>query len=294
MKWIACSILTAFCVWGILFCLPPNRALAADLQPVMDVPYREKMRNERTTLDVYPGPTANAPVVVWVHGGAWEIGSKTPGAREKADFLFKQGWGMVSINYRMHPEVKWSEMASDVAHAIAWVVNANRPEIKSPASIVLMGHSAGAHLAALVATDPRYLKAADVQLNLLSGVILLDGAGYDIPEQIRIARLPRMKEMYEKIFSADEATQKEASPTLAVQKGIGIPPFLILYVASRADSRQQAMKLQEALKRADVSAAVEGLSGKNHATINRELPIEGDSGGVLVRKFLSELSPSKN
>lgn len=157
-----------------------------------------------------------------------------------------------------------------------------------------MGHSAGAHLAALVATDPRYLKETGVQFNRLSGVILLDGAGYDIPEQIRIARLPRMKEMYEKIFSADEATQKQASPTLAVQKGIGIPPFLILYVASRADSRQQAMKLQEALKRADVLASVEGLAEKNHATINRELPVEGDSGGVLVGKFLSDLSSSKN
>jgi arylformamidase len=92
-----------------------------------------------------------------------------------------------------------------------------------------MGHSAGAHLAALVGSDGRYLAKEELKLSDLSGVILLDGAGYDIPRQIEQTSLPRAKTMYTTVFTADEAKQKEASPITHVAKGKGIPPFLILH-----------------------------------------------------------------
>ena len=222
--------------------------------------------------------------MIWIHGGAWQIGDKAH-VQAKPRAFNERGYVLVSVNYRFHPAVTYKEQAGDIAQAIRWVHDHAGEYGGDPGRIFLMGHSAGAHLAALVGTDGRYLKKAGLKLSDLSGVILLDGAGYDIPRQIRQALLPRMKAMYTAVFTEDEATQKDASPVTHVAKDKGIPPFLILHVASRRDSKAQSEGLAAKLREAGVEAKVVPAEGKTHATINRELgPARRrtDEGGVRV------------
>ena len=104
--------------------------------------------------------------------------------------------------------VTYKEQAGDIAQAIRWVHDHARDYGGNPGRIFLKGHSARAHLAALVGTDERYLEKTGLKLSDLSGVVLLDGAGYDIPRQVKQALLPRMKTMYMSDFTEDEAIRK--------------------------------------------------------------------------------------
>ncbi|WP_165224293.1 alpha/beta hydrolase [Aquisphaera insulae] len=240
----------------------------------------------RTQLDVYAGEGGKArPCVVWIHGGAWEFGNKS-GVGQKPKAFGEKGYLFVSVDYRMHPAVTYKEQAGDIATAIRWVRDHAAEYGGDPKRIFLMGHSAGAHLAALVATDERYLEKAGLGLKDLSGVILLDGAGYDIPQQVASSRLPRIKAMYTGVFGKDVEGQKDASPIEHVSRGKGIPAFLILHVAARPDSRLQSESLGERLRAAGVAARVEPAEGKTHMTINRELGTPGDLPTISVFTFL--------
>src|SRR3954462_11457263 len=212
-------------------------ALAAEGGRVQkDIAYSEA-GGDRTRLDVYAPADGNGhPVVIWIHGGAWQDGDKAH-VQAKPGAFNERGYNLVSLNYRFHPAVTFKEQAGDIARAIRWVHDHAGDYGGDPTRVFLMGHSAGAHLAALVGTDGRYLEEAGLKLSDLSGVVLLDGAGYDIPRQVRQAVLPRMKAMYTGVFTEDEATQRDASPITHVARGKGIPPFLILHVASRRDSK---------------------------------------------------------
>src|SRR4029450_12833743 len=130
-----------------------------------------------------PASIAKAPVLLFIHGGGWSIGDKAHAAPDKARWANSKGWAFASANYRLVPQATVEQQAADVASAIAWLrANAAREGL-DPNRIVLMGHSAGAHLVALVGTDPHYLKAAGVPMGAVKGVVLLDGAGYDVPAQ---------------------------------------------------------------------------------------------------------------
>ena len=95
-----------------------------------------------------------------------------------------------------------------------------------------------------------------------------------------------MKAMYTGVFTEDEATQKDASPITHVARGKGIPPFLILHVASRRDSKAQSEGLAAKLREAGVEAKVVPAEGKTHATINRELGEPDDAPTRAVFGFL--------
>jgi len=252
-----------------------------------DITYSES-GGERTKLDVYaPGEGENHPVVVWVHGGGWRRGNKSL-VGEKPRGFNDQGYVLVCVNYRLPPGATYKEEAEDVARAVRWVRDHAKEHGGDPNRIALGGHSAGAHLAALVATDGRYLEKAGMKLADLSGVILLDGAAYDVPRQIEQARLPALRSLYVNAFTEDEAAQRDASPVSHVAKGKGIPPFLILHVARRFDSREQANELAAKLRDAGARARVVAAEGKTHATINRELGKPGDAPTREVFAFLKD------
>jgi arylformamidase len=91
------------------------------------------------------------------------------------------GFVYVAINYRLPPAVHHPTHARDVAKALAWVADNIGRYSGDPERIYAMGHSAGAHLAALVATDESYLKREGYSLKTIKGDILLDVGAYDIP-----------------------------------------------------------------------------------------------------------------
>ncbi len=137
--------------------------------------------------------------------------------------------------------------------------------------IVLMGHSAGAHLVALVGTDERYLQGAGLSFADISGVIPIDGAAYDVAAQMKDGP-PIMKKTYVQAFGTDPARQMALSPTQQAAAP-NAPDFLLLYV-QRPDGVRQAKALGAVLETGGSrvehgSFPGEGLQG--HAEINRRL-----------------------
>jgi acetyl esterase/lipase len=183
----------------------------------------------------YARPTGSqpAPLLVFVHGGGWQRGDKASatGPQQFAHWT-GDGYAFASINYRLVPNATVEQQAADVAAALAWLRgNAERLGIDTT-RIVLMGHSAGAHLVALVGTDPQYLAAAGMALSDLSGIIALDGAGYDVARQMADSgRL--MRATYLAAFGTDAARQRQLSPTLQAAAP-NAPAFLLVHV-DRAD-----------------------------------------------------------
>ena len=107
-------------------------------------------------LDYFPAKgSPKAPLVVFIHGGGWSIGDKRERftKNSKAKFYNGMGYAFASLNYRLVPETQPDGQAADIADALAYLRKNSTDLGFDPDAIVLMGHSAGAHLAALVSTD---------------------------------------------------------------------------------------------------------------------------------------------
>jgi len=240
----------------------------------------------RQRLDlVKPAGVANAPVLLFVHGGGWSIGDKPHAAGSKAQWANAQGWAFASANYRLVPQATVEQQAADVASAIAWLRANATTQGLDPDRIVLMGHSAGAHLAALVGTDPEYLRAAGVPLEAIKGVVLLDGAGYDIAAQ---AGAPGniVKPMYDAAFGSDPKRQAALSPTRQAAAP-NVSRWLILPIERRADSQSQSKALADALGKAGASATMAVVPGESHGSLNKGLGEDGDFATEQVEQFLT-------
>lgn len=250
-----------------------------------DIPYAEPA-HERRTLDVYaPAGGKKLPVVVWVHGGGWKAGDKkSVGFKPRA--FAEQGFVFVAINYRFVPQVTVKEMAGDVAKAVRWVRDHAAESGGDPDRIFVMGHSAGAHLAALVCTDDRYLKAEGVPMAALAGCVPVDVSVYDIPKRLKDGGSTPAA-TFTAVFGEAEAGQRDLSPARHVARGKGIPPFLILHVADRPETKAQSHGFAEALKAAGVSATVVAAEGKTHGTIGSDLGKPGDAPTRAVFDFLA-------
>jgi acetyl esterase/lipase len=148
----------------------------------------------------------------------------------------------------------------------------------------VMGHSAGAQLAALVCTDERYLKAEKLSLAVIKGCVPVDGDTYDVPMQIRTVEKKR-GDRYKKKFG-DAESQKDLSPVTHVAKGKHIPPFLILHVADHPETKGQSQRLVKALQAAGVSAKAYPAAGKTHNTINADLGKPDDKPSRALFEFL--------
>lgn len=228
-------------------------------------------------------PAKGRPLLVYVHGGGWQNGSKDM-VQLKPDFANAQGWAFASVGYRLLPESPVEQQAADIATAVL--------RLKSDAArlgidagrIVLMGHSAGAHLSALVGTDPQWLGG---DMSALAGVILLDGAAYDVAEQMKQAAF-MTKRTYEPAFGTDPARQARLSPTLHAAAP-NAPRWLILHVSRRADATAQSQSLARALQQAGSRVQLEAVDGESHMTINRELGAPGNPQTDLVGAFLRSI-----
>jgi acetyl esterase/lipase len=242
-------------------------------------------KNDRQTLDVYaPAEGKKLPVVVWIHGGGWQAGDKSDVGKKPQAFADK-GFVFVSINYRLLPKATIKQMGQDVAKAIRWAHDHARDYGGDPNRMFVMGHSAGAQLAALVCTDGRYLKAEGLPLSIIKGCVPVDGDTYDVPMQIRTVEKKRADRY--RIKFGDEALQKELSPVTHVARGKHIPPFLILHVANHPETRGQSRRLVEALRAAGVPATAYPAEGKNHTTINADLGLPGDGPTQALFEFLA-------
>src|SRR6266850_1249560 len=132
-------------------------------QVFIDVPYREGSTDRKHRLDLFLPQGTQWPMLIFVHGGGLASGDKSFRVAGEdvygnvGRFYASQGIGVAVINYRLQPKVTWREQVDDVAHATAWVA-ANLGLYGADTSrIFIGGHSAGAHLAARIALDPKRL-----------------------------------------------------------------------------------------------------------------------------------------
>jgi len=195
-------------VTGVLAATTPARA-----RIVRDVPYGE---GPRRRLDVYtPDASGRAPVVVFLYGGSWQDGSKSIyGFVGKA--LAASGFVTVIPDYRVYPEVSYPDFLRDGAQAVRWARDHAPAYGGDPSRLFLVGHSAGAYNAAMLALDRRWL--AEVELEPakdLRAAVGLSGP-YDF--------LPLRDRTLMTIFGPEEARPQTQPITYADGRG---PPMLL-------------------------------------------------------------------
>lgn len=224
------------------------------------------------------------PVLIYVHGGGWCGGDKSL-IGSKAAYFTARKFVFVSINYRLIPTAWPLEQAGDVAKAVAWV-HANIAEYNGDkAQLFMLGHSAGAHLTALVAADDAHLKSVGLSPSNLRGVILLDSAAYDVEQLMRSPE--GQADPFRLAFGSDPASWQRVSPRAHVGPGKGIPPHLLLLATAGGQRRPAAEGLAATLRAAGVYAQIaDATAFRDHNTINDEVGCANDLPTNAIQRFL--------
>ncbi len=263
--------------------------------PAATVPGKQTITygvNPLQALDFYPakGARGPAPLVLYVHGGGWKRGSKETAASRHAPGHFTGlGYNYASIDYRLVPEATVEQQAEDVAMAMKTLLDRSVALGIDRSRVVITGHSAGAHLVALVGTDEQYLRKAGLSFRDLDGVLPNDGAAYDVAAQIADGNR-FMNGTYTQAFGTDPARQRALSPTLQAASP-NAPGFLLIHV-QRADGIAQNKALEAALRRAGTSVErreFEGRGLKGHMEINRSLGDPGYAATSVVDAWLKRV-----
>ncbi len=256
---------------------------------------------DRQVLDIYaPDNARNLPVVFWIHGGGWQSGDKTLVAQKPQAFT-SRGLVFVSTNHRFLPKVEMGDVIRDVARSLGWVHRNIAMHGGDPRRIFVMGHSSGAQLAALLATDDRYLRAEGVPFDALRGCVAVDGDTYDIPAIIATAELRQtlhglpLPDFGHRVkFGNDPKKQIDFSAVTHITRGKGIPPFLILHVAGHPDVTAQALRLRNALQAAAVPVTLYGVRETTHNRINDELGRPDDPATSELFRFINPLMAERH
>lgn len=242
--------------------------------------------NASQQMDFWPVKGKSAPVILYIHGGGWSQGDKAHDTTTKAEHFATRRYAFASMNYRLVPHATVEQQATDVANALGWLRQRAGDLGIDRRRIVLMGHSAGAHLAALVATDPAYLKAAGVPAGSIAGVVLLDGAAFHVPSQLGVGG-PGMQQMRRNAFGDEEARHLVLSPVAHAAKP-NAGPFLILHV-NNPSTIAQSTALGRALDKAGTRAEVHLIRNSDHMRLDRHLGTDGDEATELVDAFLARV-----
>ena len=224
------------------------------------------------SLDVSPvaGDCA-APVAVWVHGGGWRVGDKTNDATARAAFYNAQGWVLVAVNYRLavpgaQPPVAYPDFNEDVAAALAWVHDEIAGHGGDPDRVLLVGHSAGAAIAAALIADPRYLDTVGLAPAWIDCAVLLDTEGYDVAEMA--ARDGRTGAIYRNAFGNDPSVWADASPSAHVGDG-PLPGDVVIVTRGGQRRVAAAQAFARQLRFAGSHVTVADVSPLSHADVNR-------------------------
>lgn len=225
--------------------------------------------DKKQKLDVYlPATPKNAPIFVMVHGGAWKIGDKRMErvVDNKVARWNPKGIIFVSVNYRLLPDADPLKQADDVASALAYVQEHAAEWGGDATKIVLMGHSAGAHLVDLLSSDPtRY-----PNLKLWLGTVSLDSAAMDIPKVMN----GKHYGFYDEAFGTDSAYWESASPQQRLSTS-ALPMYLVCSTERPDKPCIQAEAFVKAAKSIGVRSEV-APQAKSHKEINEELGLDND------------------
>jgi len=269
-------------------------AVACPSKRIKDIPYKAAdapgFSAERNVLDVYtPKKKGNAPlpVVVFIHGGNWDSGSKNIywfiGRR-----LAKQGVVAVVINYRLSPEVMVPAMADDCARAVLWTTQHIGEYGGDPSRIYVMGHSAGGGLAALLTVKDDLFTNLGLPKNPVKGAILDDPAGLDMADYLQKMQYPN-DEQYLTSFGKDPAVWRSVSPMYFLEKS---DPTMLIYIGGRSYPSiiDAGQVFDKKLTMLDVPHEYTRIPGKKHVPMVTQLLWKNN----LIYKDLLKLVGAKS
>lgn len=239
-------------------------------------------KDPRQRMDVYlPSQAVNAPVIFMVHGGAWRLGDKAAHAvvDNKVARWVHRGFLFISTNYRLLPQIGPVEQATDVAHALRTAQAKVSAWGGDPAKFVLMGHSAGAHLVALVAAAPE--RALSMGVRPWLGTVLLDSAALDTVKLMK----NNHDRLYDHAFGDNLEYWQFASPRNVLTKSA--PPFLLVCSVQRLRACDQARSFIDRATSLGVRARLLPQDLTHH-DINLNLGTGGDYT-LAVESFMAGL-----
>jgi acetyl esterase/lipase len=225
-------------------------------------------------LDFHSCGLDPAPAIIHVHGGGWRIGSRRR-VHSMPAFFNGLGWHFFSIDYRLLPDHPVETQHGDVASAVRYVRDNAAATMTDPRRIVLMGHSAGAHLAALAALSG---KAGPVAAFISNDTEALDVAA------LAERQGGSLKGLWRDAFGDDPERWRALSPSanLAGPK----PKALVTWSRGRAPLNASFISRY---RRAGGDAQAFDGSAYSHMSINRELGKEGSDVTRAVAAFLGSI-----
>ncbi len=251
------------------------------------VSYMKAGANNSRELDIYPALNCNrkCPVLFYIHGGGWHRGDKK-NVGEKASYFTKKGFVFVSTNYRLadgSSNIKHPLQIQDIAAALAWVFDNIQRFNGDNQKIFVMGHSAGAHLAALISTNQKYLSQQGLRMSeVIKGTILLDANLYDLTSTTKGKR----EELIENAFNThDSVSMVDASPFLQIEKSESLPKFLVVF-AKRCPSAEASFLMYKKLLSNGNQALLVGDLDKSHSDINQLIGTTNNRLTAIIENFL--------
>ncbi|OAA66911.1 Alpha/beta hydrolase fold-3 [Niveomyces insectorum RCEF 264] len=201
-----------------------------------------------------------APLVLFVHGGSWSSGTHLDSlGSAKVAHLTRRGYAFASVNFTLVPAVTVAAQAQEVADALGYLASRAADLGIDPTRLVLMGHSSGAHVAALLGTDTTYLTRAGVAIDCVRGVVALDGSNYNVMADLLDSPGPVADNALWGL-GRDPAQLVAMSPTHHA-RAPNARAFLLLHV-ERSGGIRQAVELVAALQAADTEAELHVFEGE--------------------------------
>ncbi len=247
--------------------LPALPAVAAAMRVQRNIAYGT---DPQQSFDIYLPPRTTAPVafIAMLHGGGWRRGdSSLPSVwQAKADHWTGRGLGCVSVNTRLLPEADPLQQPQDLARAVAMMQRQGAELGLDGSRMALMGHSAGAHVALLLAASPAIASAAGARA--WRGTVALDTAAIDV-ETLMSGRPARL---YREAFGTDPAFWHATSPL--AQLTARPEPVLLVCASERRTSCDESRGFAARVAQLGGRAEVLPLP-LSHRQINTELGAPG-------------------
>lgn len=262
-----------------LLCLPPGLASAATLTDQRYGPDAAQLAD--AYLPATPGAPL-APILVLVQGGSWRQGDKAEPAfvQDKVARWLPLGYVVVSVNTRLLPDAPPRAQAEDLGQAVAWVQRQAAGWRADPGRILLMGHSSGGHLLALLAAEAGMRQRAGVTPWLAS--IILDGTPFDLPRIMAAEHAG----FYDRAFGSDPAQWRAASPT--AQLSGPNPPTLLVCSSLRPQSCRRSRDYAQRLTEHGGQAQVLPVA-RNHGQINAAVGGDNDETSEIARFITAQI-----
>ena len=245
----------------------------------------EKIGAEQT-LDIYkPTGAEKLPVILYLHGGGWAFGNKND-VNLKPHYFTAQGFAFVSMNYRLRWDYRIYDQILDIVAAVKWLEREGQRFGLDGSRVVLMGHQAGAHLAALAVTDTSFFEAEGGHNGNIRAVVGIDSAHYDLVRTMKELGSFLERRQLQVIFGSDDAVWLAASPVNHVAESTSLPAFALLYNPESEALQLQVKGFAKALTQADVEVLMIPGSADAPSKTDEQIGAAGNLATIALMTFL--------